>query len=91
MDRQLKEKLNAALDKAAETDRIISLKAVAETVGITRMTRDQVIGTTISFKHRHNDYRAVEMVDQDLPNRMLFETVRFVENDIEFEEGDDLQ
>lgn len=74
-----KDILKAELDKAAIGDRIISLKKIAEKIGIKRIKREQVIGIIQTFTYRHPDYKAVKMLSHENAITSLFNSITFIE------------
>lgn len=67
--------LKAELDKAAISDRIISLRKIAEKLAIKRMKREQVIGMVKTFIHTHPEYE----VAKESAGASLFNSIAFVE------------
>ena len=80
-----KDTLKAELDKAAIGDRIISLKEIAEKIGIKRIKREQVMGIINTFTYRHPDYKAVKMISRKNEITSLFNSITFVDKELEFD------
>ena len=81
-----KEILKEELDKAAIGDRIISLKEIAEKIGIKRIKREQVMGITQTFTRRHPDYKAVQMLSHENEGTSLFNSITFIDKGVEIEQ-----
>ena len=81
-----KDTLKAELDKAAIGDRIISLKEIAEKIGIKRIKREQVMGIIQTFTYRHPDYKAVKMLSHDKEITSLFNSITFIDKGLEIEQ-----
>ena len=80
-----KDLLKAELDKAAISYRIISLKKIANQIGIKRMKREQVIGVVRTFTYRHPDYKAVKMLSREDGITSLFNSITFIDKGVEIE------
>ena len=80
-----KDMLKAELDKAAIGDRIISLKEIAEKIGIKRIKREQVMGIINTFTYRHPDYKAVKMLSHKNEITSLFNSITFIDKGLEFD------
>lgn len=80
-----KDILKAELDKAAIGDRIISLKEIAEKIGIKRIKREQVMGIINTFTYRHPDYKAVKMLSHKNEIASLFNSITFIDKGLEFD------
>ena len=74
-----KEILKEEMDKAAIGDRIISLKEIAEKIGIKRIKREQVMGIIQTFTYRHPDYKAVKMLSHENEITSIFHSITFIE------------
>lgn len=81
-----KESLKAELDKAAISYRIISLKKIANQIGIKRMKRAQVIGVAQTFTCRHPDYKAVKMLSHENEGTSIFHSITFIDKGVEIEQ-----
>ena len=80
-----KDMLKAELDKAAIGDRIISLKKIADKIGIKRIKREQVMGIIQTFTYRHPDYKAVKMLSHENEITSLFNSITFIDKGLEFD------
>ena len=76
--------LKAELDKAAIGDRIISLRKIANQMGIKRMKRGQVMGMIKTFTRRHPDYKVVKMEWNGITS--LFHSITFIDKELEIEQ-----
>ena len=74
-----KDMLKAELDKAAIGDRIISLKDIADKIGIKRIKREQVMGIIQTFTYRHPDYKVVKMLSHENEITSLFNSITFID------------
>ena len=81
-----KEILKAALDKAAISYRIISLRKIANQIGIKRMKREQVVGVIQTFTYRHPDYNVVKMLSHENEVSSLFNSITFIDKGLEIEQ-----
>ena len=73
--------LKAELE-AAIGDRIISLKEIAEKIGIKRIKREQVMGIIQTFTDRHPDYKAVKMLSHENEITSLFNSITFIDKEL---------
>lgn len=80
-----KDTLKAELDKAAIGDRIISLKEIAEKIGIKKIKREQVMGIIQTFTYRHPDYKAVKILSHKNKITSLFNSITFIDRELEFD------
>ena len=79
--------LKAELDKAAIGDRVISLRKIANQIGIKRMKRQQVMGVVQTFAHRNPGYNVVKMLSHEDGITSLFNSITFVDEGLEIEGG----
>ena len=73
--------LKAELE-AAIGDRIISLKEIAEKIGIKRIKREQVMGIIQTFTDRYPDYKAVKMLSHENEITSLFNSITFIDKEL---------
>lgn len=67
-----KEELLTAYEKAAETDKQISLYEIAKENGYDHISRQDITDIVNAFCRKHPEYRPVIMLDYDGQNASLF-------------------
>ncbi len=83
LSKQQKEALKEALDNRYEESRIISLKEVANELGIKQIPREQCVGILQTFCRKHPDYKAVQMMNTK--HDSLFVSLTFIDKTLEFD------
>lgn len=77
-----KEELVSAIIKRSESDKIITVKDIAAEMGIRHITRQDTQDILAALQKRIPGYRPVQFVDN--PKASLFQSLAFVQNDVEF-------
>lgn len=84
--KQLKTDIVAAIVSESEHDKIISLCNVAEKLGATHISTADCRDIVKAVKTALPTYRPIRMMKT--PNDSLFRSLCFVQNDVEFDDGE---
>ena len=77
-----KEQMVDSIIKRSESDKIVTVKDIAAEMGIRHITRQDTQDILTAVQKRLPGYRPVQFVDN--PNASLFQSLAFVQNDVEF-------
>lgn len=80
-----KENIIDEIVKASITDKIISLKEIANALGVNHISTNEVLQIVSAIAKRLDNYKPAQMTNGET-NESLFTTLHFVQNDVEFED-----
>lgn len=80
--KEWKEQLANAIVKQSESDKIVMVKDVAAERGIRHVTRQDMQDVITAVQRKLPGYRPVQFADN--PKASLFQSLAFVQNDVEF-------
>lgn len=85
--KEWKSNLVSAIIKEAEGNKIVSLREIANCAGINHVSRQDCIDVVRAVKKQLPGYHPVQMMQTN--NDSLFVSVCFIDNSLEFDDGEE--